>query len=329
MFRDSFPACPICSVELADTTSYRGCPRCHGVFIDEDVLTGMIWEMHRGAETEPLAWSGAEGPVRMCPDCARPMQSQILEQIPVERCLEHGVWLDNRELPQVLLNASARPPRSVGIEVDLRPIPRTGRHSEAFHEAERAARLSRWIVENVPAVTARARAMEDEQLAHVIDAVLARLGAAPLADRPSYEAVIALDSRIVDGSAEAAPRSDITSYVRVAKYFLRHWCVAHGVLVEHFRQLAISASHLRDYLDDVDTEQRAAWSMISTSDTRLLAAHQQLVKLVDAHIDTLKAALASATRSEADARRELEQFVAMFGEIEEATMALVAACTIE
>ncbi|GEM_PF-1612096 len=328
MYRDSFPACPICSVELADTASYRGCPSCRGVFVKEDVLTSMVQEMHRGgAETEPLLWEPGTGPTRNCPDCAKPMRSQVLEKITVERCPEHGVWLDNRELPQVLLEAAARPPRSVGIEVDLRPIERRGRHSEAFHEADRQRRLSRWIVENIPAVTAQVRAQEDAQLAKAIEPVLARMATTPIAQRPSYEAVIALDGRIVGALDDATPRSEITSYLRVARYFLRSWCVAYGVLVEHVRQIAISPSHLHDYLDDVDTEQRAAWGMIAIPGERLRAAHAHLVQLVDRHLRHLKAAIAALGRSESDAREQLAQFVATFDEIEEATMSVVAACT--
>ncbi len=328
MYRDSFPACPICSVELADTVSYRGCPSCRGVFVTEEVLTSMVQEMHRGgAETEPLLWETGFGPTRSCPDCKKPMRSHVLENITVERCPDHGVWLDNRELPQVLLNAAARPPRSVGIAVDLRPIERRGRHSEAYHEADRNARLSRWIVENVPVVTARARAIEDAQLAKAIEPVLAQLASRPLAERPSYEAVIALDARIVDGTADTTPRSDITAYLRTARYFLRGWCVAYGVLVEHVSQGALSPTHVRDYLDDVDTAQRDAWAAIAIPGERLRTAHTQLVQLVDRHVRHLKAAFAAVARSESDARAELAQFVATFDEIEEATMDVVAACT--
>lgn len=327
MYRDSFPSCPSCRTELADTTSYRGCPSCRGVFVAEEVLTGMVWEMHRGEETEPLLWAPADGPVRMCPDCRKPMASQVLEGIPVERCAAHGIWLDNRELPQLLLNAAARPARSVGIKLDLAPIPRRGKHSEAGHASMRAADLSRWILDNVPAVTAQAQAMANGMVAKAIEPVTDRLRSMPLEQRPSYEAVIALDGRIVSGVDDAKPRSELTTYLRASRFFLRGWCVAYGVLVEHIRLLAVSPTHLRDYLDDIDTAQREAWSRISTGDERIGGAHHRLAQLIEQHVGQVRATLASTASSESDARRAFEHFVATLDEIEEATIGLVAACT--
>jgi hypothetical protein len=149
-----------------------------------------------------------------------------------------------------------------------------------------------------------------------------------MAQRPSYEAVIALDGRIVDGTADTTPRSEITSYLRTARSFLRGWCVAYGVLVEHVRQGAISPIHLRDYLDEVDTDQRKAWALIATTDQRVRAAQVHFEQRLDEHVRHLRSAFATVGHSESDARRELERFVATFDEIEEATMGLVAACTV-
>ena len=39
---------------------------------------------------------------RPCPICAKKMQVEIEQGIPIDACPEHGVWLDRGELPSII-----------------------------------------------------------------------------------------------------------------------------------------------------------------------------------------------------------------------------------
>ncbi|MBE7453331.1 MAG: zf-TFIIB domain-containing protein [Kofleriaceae bacterium] len=149
-YRDQFTRCPSCAGELVAARSTLVCPGCQGAWVGDRVLTEMIWEMHDGAETLPPAWSRREpGPARACPVCKTALDPVWLEGVPLDRCRAgHGVWLDADELAQTLHNASQRPPRSVGVKVDLRPI-------QAERESDRRDRLHGWLLETVNALDRR------------------------------------------------------------------------------------------------------------------------------------------------------------------------------
>ena len=50
----------------------------------------------------------ATGPARTCPRCATVMATYLLHGIPVDRCVEHGIWFDSGELIAALqANAEA------------------------------------------------------------------------------------------------------------------------------------------------------------------------------------------------------------------------------
>lgn len=41
-------------------------------------------------------------PSRPCPICAEPLEHESFKGVPIEVCLEHGIWLDNGELEMIL-----------------------------------------------------------------------------------------------------------------------------------------------------------------------------------------------------------------------------------
>jgi Zn-finger nucleic acid-binding protein len=105
LYRDAFEQCPRCGVELVDARSARGCRRCGGLWLREDVLTEMVIEMMPVPAPGVLQFTPGTGSRIPCPSCKEPMALVTLADVLVDRCARHGVWLDAGELPDVLLRA--------------------------------------------------------------------------------------------------------------------------------------------------------------------------------------------------------------------------------
>jgi len=123
VFRDAFEQCPRCGVDLIDARSARGCRRCSGMWLREDVLIEMVMAM-----LPPSFIVGrlefraiAEGKRIACPSCHDPMDLAMLHGVVVDRCAKHGVWFDAKELQDVLQRSAAPDAPSVLVEVEVRP----------------------------------------------------------------------------------------------------------------------------------------------------------------------------------------------------------------
>lgn len=105
--------CPLCKC-LLEETEYRGeaidvCPRCEGLWLDRgqfDKLTSVRDALLDG--TVPYTY--ARGPMESrtaylpCPVCAGLMSRQNFRAVSgvlVDRCGDHGAWLDAGELEQI------------------------------------------------------------------------------------------------------------------------------------------------------------------------------------------------------------------------------------
>ncbi len=110
------PSCPSCQVALRQAGFTERCERCDGAWIHEDVLVGMLQEAASSLvllpwlPREPAGDPGAEAapapePPRPCAVCAQAMQPVSLAHVALDRCTEHGVWFDARELAEVLRHA--------------------------------------------------------------------------------------------------------------------------------------------------------------------------------------------------------------------------------
>jgi len=116
-FRDDFAPCPACKSALDPQGRRLACAACGGVFVTETELAEMFVMMDEndkrsvearlgrglpGPEVEGPGFTPGPEEDRMCPLCATKMLAVTLEDIPLERCVEHGIWFDAEELQKVL-----------------------------------------------------------------------------------------------------------------------------------------------------------------------------------------------------------------------------------
>lgn len=106
--------CPRCSEALRPGIAHvQLCPRCDGCWVDKGSLfqlTRLTREQLSQTPIEPTLVADPK-PLRMadqilnCPQCRLPMKRQIYcgdSGIEVDRCPDHGMWLDDGELSQLL-----------------------------------------------------------------------------------------------------------------------------------------------------------------------------------------------------------------------------------
>jgi hypothetical protein len=114
MFRDGRPRCPACTDEHALVPHAHharrvACEHCHG----ELVPTAEVEDMISQLEVEPFTMPAGAPGERTCPCCTAKLARVELFGIAVDRCAEHGVWFDSRELTFVLESASGVDPRLI------------------------------------------------------------------------------------------------------------------------------------------------------------------------------------------------------------------------
>lgn len=101
--------CPSCrAAALATAGRTERCVQCDGAWIHEDVLVGMLQETASALVSlpwEPREAVEARERDRPCAVCAKPMQAVSLGHVALDRCAEHGVWFDAKELAAVLKHA--------------------------------------------------------------------------------------------------------------------------------------------------------------------------------------------------------------------------------
>lgn len=99
------PDCPKCAFTPMEPVALDGgvhadeCPKCKGHWFDSGELTRAARDpavMERALAAEPLRPRAGSA---NCPRCLKPMSNGGLvnEFLRVDRCLEHGVWLDAGE----------------------------------------------------------------------------------------------------------------------------------------------------------------------------------------------------------------------------------------
>ncbi len=115
--------CPRCKLMLRET-NYEGvkvdmCDTCWGFWLDKGELEEVL-EMREmsfskeerksfaGARGVPSAPAPEDTPKAECPHCGREMElvhSDVSVQLVIDRCPDHGVWLDAGEIKAVQVAA--------------------------------------------------------------------------------------------------------------------------------------------------------------------------------------------------------------------------------
>jgi Zn-finger nucleic acid-binding protein len=96
--------CPICKRPLVQAGRTWKCETDDGAWVRSDVLVPML---EQAASTlVELPWqANQEDHVRNCPECSHDMQTVKLGTVALDRCVEHGVWFDRKELAELLKQA--------------------------------------------------------------------------------------------------------------------------------------------------------------------------------------------------------------------------------
>lgn len=104
--------CPVCRETLVvverEGIEVDWCLTCRGLWFDAGELELLADHWGRrlapadvGRPSEPAAGE----PPRRCPRCRRRMErvgAGAADPVPIDRCLEHGLWLDRGELGRIL-----------------------------------------------------------------------------------------------------------------------------------------------------------------------------------------------------------------------------------
>lgn len=114
--------CPMCETEMAridvgiaEPILIHRCAQCDGIFIDEEHLqkvikhhTGVLQvvdqSMLRFILDHPRYDSDANARYKACPVCQHPMRKltyAAVSGVQIDKCTEHGIWLDSGELQQL------------------------------------------------------------------------------------------------------------------------------------------------------------------------------------------------------------------------------------
>lgn len=95
--------CPRCrKVPLDDQPLVRHCGRCKGSWIAEQTLHERIAHAQGARPGHGLTWHEEARAALTCAVCAEPMQTLVVADTPIDRCPQHGVWFDAKELAHVL-----------------------------------------------------------------------------------------------------------------------------------------------------------------------------------------------------------------------------------
>lgn len=99
--------CPRCGTALASAGYTERCKACDGAWIGEDALVGILQE--RTSTMVFLPWQPREADAaesgRTCAVCRKALLPVSLGTIALDRCADHGVWFDAKELAALLHEA--------------------------------------------------------------------------------------------------------------------------------------------------------------------------------------------------------------------------------
>jgi len=134
--------CPACRQALVvverEGIEVDWCLSCRGIWFDESELE--LLAEHHGLRLEPADVGRpheavAGEPPRRCPRCRRRMErvaAGVADRVPIDRCREHGLWLDRDELGRIFsqlapgsVHEEARIVRFLGETFGGRKEPRT------------------------------------------------------------------------------------------------------------------------------------------------------------------------------------------------------------
>ena len=112
--------CPGCKqLTLSDVENrgvyFVGCNACYGLFAQESDLGIYVTVMAGDSAAEiafrdlvKLGWSKKGGKSRNCPVCTNPMNRMGFGEAPfiiLDRCPDHGLWMDRAELKKVVVSS--------------------------------------------------------------------------------------------------------------------------------------------------------------------------------------------------------------------------------
>ena len=105
-FRSVEHRCVGCRAPLvaAHTHGYEceHCPHCGGVWIAEATLLSLLRATPTAQHPDELMEHNDGSPRRGCPHCGLRMNLAWIDFLQLDRCPEHGVWLDKGELSEAL-----------------------------------------------------------------------------------------------------------------------------------------------------------------------------------------------------------------------------------
>lgn len=112
--------CPICGADMKHNHIHGievdECPE-HGIWLDKSELLSItegerhskpsfvLGDLFRRSQRPPVD----RDRTLICPHCGKEMKIEVYEQVHIDWCTEHGVWLDNGELEAILNNLRLDP----------------------------------------------------------------------------------------------------------------------------------------------------------------------------------------------------------------------------
>lgn len=116
-------ACPRCKEAQLEALEergvpFRGCTACFGLFVTARDLHEYVVRATVPAVGEAFTvlldatlGGTSSASVRRCPDCGDPLQRLGFGEAPlviIDMCMDHGIWLDKKELTKVLRSSRAQ-----------------------------------------------------------------------------------------------------------------------------------------------------------------------------------------------------------------------------
>lgn len=165
--------CPRCHTHLKEHSlgelRIDMCPGCDGSWYDNEELAQVMdldapLDRIAGSDLSPILVADKSADLQAearCPVCEQPMDRyryQLVSDIELDRCLEHGVWLDDGELARVVdyfirSTAELDPETEARVLAELQKI-RDERKQAMAQELARQPGLLGWVRRAMAALTA-------------------------------------------------------------------------------------------------------------------------------------------------------------------------------
>ncbi|HWO20509.1 MAG TPA: zf-TFIIB domain-containing protein [Kofleriaceae bacterium] len=132
--------CPRCQIDLGDEPLIRHCSRCKGSWIAEETLHERAAAVQGGPPD--LTWHKEARATLMCAICGQPMETIVVRDTPVDRCVQHGIWFDANELAHVLSPAAAVAMTAAAVQVSTHQAQEQAQTSSALDVAGEGIELA-------------------------------------------------------------------------------------------------------------------------------------------------------------------------------------------